>query len=365
MSDILYQIAATRIPKAGPVLTRQLIAWCGGPRQIFEASPRELLKIPGIGRKMVQHISDKQILLTAERELEFIHSNNIKVCFYLDADFPQRLIHYHDAPLLLYYQGNMNLNHTRTVGIVGTRKPTEPGKIICNEIIEGLLDYDVAIISGLAYGIDIHAHKKALELGIPTLACLGHGLHMVYPAAHRKQAKEMKTGKGGLITEFTSEEKPDGPHFPMRNRIIAGMSDALVVVETANKGGSMITAEIANQYNKDVFAVPGRVRDAYSQGCNALIKKHKAHLLESASDLVYIMGWDKEEKTKVIQQQLFVDLNENEQVIVDVLQGKENESIDELSHTTQFKHSQLAMILLEMEFKGIIRSLPGKRYMLV
>lgn len=364
MSDLLYKIAVTKIPKAGPVLVRQIIAWCGGIKEVFETPKKDLLKIPGIGKSMAEHILNKSALEKAEIELEFIEKNEIQTLFYLDKNFPQRLIHFNDAPLMLYYKGNMDLNHPRTVGIVGTRKPSEHGKIICQELVEGLKDYNVSIISGLAYGIDVTAHRKCLEVGIPTVGCLGHGLHMIYPAAHKKTAKEMVLN-GGLLTEFTSDEKPDSPHFPMRNRIIAGLSDALIVVETARKGGSMISAHMANSYNKDVFAVPGRLKDPSSQGCNLLIKSHKAQLIESAEDIAYIMRWEKGEIPKMQQKELFVDLNPFEKKVIEHLENKDSESVDALSYITGFTQSELAGILLNLEFKGMIKSLPGKRYMLV
>ncbi len=365
MSDLLYKIAVTKIPGVGAITARQLIAWCGGVKEVFTTSKKDLLKIPGIGRAIVEPILTKDALRLAEKELIFIQENKISTYFYLDKDYPQRLTHFPDSPVLLYYKGNADLNHPRTVGIVGTRKPTEWGKTICEEIIEGLKPFDVQVVSGLAHGIDVTAHRKCIELNIPTIGCLGHGLHMVYPARHRKIAKEMER-EGGLLTEFTSDEKPDGPHFPMRNRIIAGMSDALIVIETAMKGGSMITAEIANSYNKDVFAVPGRVKDSNSIGCNRLIKTHRANLLESTEDIGYIMHWDKGEiPDKNIQKQLFLELDEKQQKIVDVLKTQDSMPIDAISHRTGLSQGQLAAVLLDMEFKGLIKSLPGKRFVLL
>lgn len=364
MSDLLYKIAVTRIPKAGNTITKQLIAWCGGVKEVFQTSRKNLLKIPGVGATIADYIISKTALEIAKEELEFIEQNDIKTFFFLDKKYPKRLVHFNDAPLLLYYKGTLDLDHPRIVGIVGTRKPSEQGKIICEEIVEGLKEYNVAIVSGLAYGVDVTAHKKCVDLDIPTVGCLGHGLHMVYPSAHKKVSREM-TQNGGLLTEFTSKQKPDARHFPMRNRIIAGLSDALIVVETARRGGSMISAEIANAYNKDVFAVPGRLKDAQSLGCNLLIKSHKAQLIESAADVAYIMRWEKGQIPKSPQRQLFVDLNPFEQKIVDSLQAKENEGIDALSYQTGFSQSELAGLLLGLEFKGMVRTLPGKRYMLV
>lgn len=364
MSDLLYKIAVTRIPKAGNIISKQLIAWCGGVKEVFQTPKKDLLKIPGVGHVTADYIVNKSSFDEEEAELNFIEKNEIETLFFLDKNYPQRLVHHNDAPLLLYYKGTLDLNYPRIVGIVGTRKPSEQGKIICEEIVEGLKEYNVAIVSGLAYGIDITAHKKCLDLGIPTIGCLGHGLHMMYPAAHKKASREM-VQNGGLLTEFNSKERPDAPHFPMRNRIIAGLSDALIVVETARKGGSMISAEIANAYNKDVFAVPGRIKDSQSLGCNLLIKSHKAQLLESAEDIAYIMRWEKGAIPRNPQRQLFVDLDPFEKKVVETLQTKENEGIDAISYQTGFSQSELASLLLGLEFKGMVRSLPGKRYMLV
>ncbi len=364
MSDLLHKIAITKIPGVGAVTARQLIAFCGGVKNVFDASKKELLAIPGIGPVMAKTIVNKTTFDEAEEELIFLEENDIQTLFYLDRNYPQRLVHFSDSPILLYFKGNVSLNHPRTVGIVGTRKPSEQGKIICEELIEDLKEYNVQIISGLAYGVDITAHKKSLAMDIPTIGCLGHGLHMTYPAKHKSVAKQM-TQKGGLLTEFNSKQKPDGPHFPMRNRVIAGLCDALIVVETARRGGSMITAEIANQYHKDVFAIPGRIKDSNSLGCNLLIKSHKANLIESAKDIEYIMQWDKKGETKAVQAQLFVDLSEEEHKIVDYLKLKENDSIDNISYQTGLQSSQLSALLLNLEFKGCIKSLPGKRYMLI
>ncbi len=364
MSDLLYKIAITKIPGVGAVTARQLIAWCGGVKKVFETPKKELLRIQGIGAVTADAILNKSFFLEAENEILFIEKNEIKTYFFLDKNYPRRLTHFHDAPLLLYYKGNADLNHYRTVGIVGTRKPSEWGKAHCEEIVEELKEYDVQIISGLAHGIDVTAHKKSIATKIPTIACLGHGLHMVYPARHRSIAKNMVLN-GGLLSEFSSTQQPDAPHFPMRNRIIAGLSDALIVVETAKRGGSMITAEIANAYNKDVFAVPGRVKDPNSLGCNLLIKSHKANLLESAKDIAYIMRWEKGKEKMNLQRKLFVDLNEQEMKVVDSLKLKESEGIDLISYETGFSQGELAVLLLDLEFKGLVKSLPGKRYMLI
>ncbi len=365
MNDSLrYQIALTKIPKIGNVHAKNLISFCGGVEPIFKSSKKALLKIPGIGEHLAQAITEQDVLRQADQEIQFIQKNKIQTFFYLDANYPARLKHYNDAPILLYHKGNAQLDHPRNVGIVGTRKPSPRGKLICEELVEGLKEYNVQIISGLAYGVDITAHRKSVELNIPTVGVLGHGLSRVYPQNHYNTAREMELN-GGLLSEFTSDLGPDYHHFPMRNRIIAGLCDALIVVETPNKGGSMISANYANAYNKDVFAVPGRLSDHQSAGCNHLIKTHKANLIESAADIGYIMRWDKLDQQKNIQTQLFVDLDDRERKIVDHLKNIDSKSIDQLSYDAQLNASEMAGVLLGLEFKGVIQPLPGKRYMLV
>ncbi len=364
MDDLLYKIAITKIYSVGAKLAKILISYCGGAEAVFKTSKKALLKIPGIGIKTVKHIVDKRSLVLAENELSFVEKHRIQPLFYLDNNYPERLKRYDDCPVMLYYKGNTNLNHHRIVGIVGTRKPTVKGRLICEELIEGLKVYDPVIISGLAYGIDITAHKQCIKNGIDTLGVLGHGLRRIYPLHHRSIAEEMLE-QGGLLTEFTSEIGPERENFPMRNRIIAGMCDALIVVETARSGGSMITAEIANTYNKDVFAVPGRLSDKYSVGCNHLIKCHKAALIESSKDIGYIMRWDEMDTEKIIQKKLFIDLSKEERLVTILLAESETLGIDNLSFQTKMNPSKMASILLGLEFKGVVKSLPGKQYMLL
>ncbi len=364
MNDSLYHIAITRIPLVGAITARTLISYCGSAEAVFKAKKRELLKIPDIGERTVANICNSDALAAAETELQFLEKNNIRSLFYLDDTYPSRLKHYQDSPVLLYYKGTANLNAPRIVSIVGTRKPTPQGLGLCEEIVEGLQRYDVLILSGLAFGIDAAAHKKCVELGIPTLGALGHGFDQLYPPQHRHLADKMVLN-GGLLTEYPSHTKLDPRNFPMRNRIIAGLCDALIVIETGIKGGSMITAHMANEYNKDVFAIPGRVKDKQSQGCNHLIKTHKAALIESAADIAYVMRWQELDAQKQIQQQLFVELSEEEKIIVALLHQKEALGIDQLLLETRTSSSELANTLLNLEFKGVLRSLPGKRYVLV
>lgn len=364
MNDLLYQIALTQIPMVGAITARNLVSYCGSPAGVFTAKKKDLLRIPGIGERIATSILESDVLKAAEKELHFVEKNQIQVYFYLDAAYPEKLKPYADSPIVLYCKGNADLNSLRVVGIVGTRQPTPQGVAFCEELVEGLKPYNVLILSGLAYGIDIASHRKSLELGMPTIATLGHGFQTIYPPQHRSIAERM-CENGGLLTEFPSNTKPDREHFPMRNRIIAGLCDALVVIETGVRGGSMITAHMANEYNKDVFAVPGRVQDKHSQGCNHLIKTHKAALLESAADLAYVMRWEAQQAPKLIQHQLFVELTQEEKIVVNLLHQFSELHVDKLLYELQLTGSEMAALLLELEFKGMIKSLPGKRYALI
>ena len=363
----LYEIALLKIPKVGAVTAKNLISYCGGAEEVFKTKKKDLLKIPGIGVTVADSILAQTTLQFAETECHFIEKHQLQALFFTDKNYPQRLRNYPDSPPLLYYKGNADLNQARVVAIVGTRSPTEHGKNLCEEIVADLKPYNVLITSGLAYGIDVTAHKQCLHLDIETIGVLGHGLRRIYPPAHRSVAQQMTT-QGGLLTEYTSDGEPDREHFPARNRIIAAMCDALIVVETAAKGGSMISAEIANEYNKDVFAVPGRVRDKFSQGCNQLIKNHKAQLIESAADLIGILRWDAADALpkKNLQQQLFIELDPHEQRVVEILRsgGDLGVVIDKISYQSNMTPSETSALLLGMEFKGVVRSLVGKRYVL-
>lgn len=365
MNELLYQVALTKIPLVGAVTAKNLVSYCGGARAVFEARKKELLKIPGIGEQTAKSVLDKSSLEAAERELEFIERENIVPIFYLSPAYPKRLRQNSDAPVVLYARGNADLNHRRTVGIVGTRKPTPYGVSFCENLVEDLKQFEPLIISGLAYGIDVTAHKKCVEIGLPTLAVLGHGLGMIYPAAHRKVAREMMES-GGLLTEFASHVQPERENFPMRNRIVAGLCDVLIVVETAERGGSMITANLASGYSRDVFALPGRVKDKASKGCNQLIKRNIASLLESAEDIAKHMGWELKGGPEKADRQakLFLELTEPEKKVVDLIQEKDELGVDQLAQITQMGSAELASLLLNLEFQGVVRSLPGKRYIL-
>ena len=364
--SLLHQIAITKIPKVGAMTAKNLISYCGGAERVFSANKKTLLKVPGIGESIAQSILKQSVIDEAEKEVEFIQKNNIQALFYTEKNYPARLRKLNDCPLMLFHKGTANLNNARIVGVVGTRKPTHNGISICEEIVEGLRPYNVIILSGLAYGIDVTAHKTALATGQETIGVLGHGLDMMYPAAHRKVSQEM-TRQGGLLTEFTSKSKPDREHFPMRNRIVAGLCDALVVIETAERGGSMITAVRAAQYNKQLFAVPGRIRDKLSIGCNQLIKQNKATLLESAEELAYTMHWqlaEDESELMAKQKKLFQELTEPEKKIIDLLSEKDENQFDIVLRQVEMSSGELSAMLLTLEFQGLVKSLPGKRFAL-
>lgn len=363
-NNLLHNIALTLTPEVGPKIAKLLISYCGSAEAVFSANKKELSKIPQVGAKVIAKIKQNgEAFEKAESQIKFINKLGARAVVFHSDDYPQRLKHFDSSPLVLYARGNMNLNHPRTVAIIGTRKPTEQGKINCEKLIDGLQHYGVQIVSGLAFGIDTCAHTRSVKTGIETIGVMGHGLDRMYPSSNKKLASQM-IENGGLLTEFPIETNPDRENFPMRNRIIASMSDVIVVVESKKRGGSIITAEFANSYNKDVFAIPGRITDEVSEGCNRLIKQHKANLLESANDIGYIMRWDEIDKDKVVQKSLFIDFTTDEQKVIDVLKEKNQITVDDLNYHLKMTPSELASMLLNLEFKGAIRSLPGKKYIL-
>ena len=361
-SELLkYQIALTLIPGIGDIVGKKLVAYCGGVEAVFNENKNALLKIPGIGRATVNSIMSQKVLHKAEAEISFIEKKNIQPLFYTDKEYPARLLNCEDGPLLLYYKGNADLNVPRVIGFVGTRKATNQGRTICQRFIEGLKTKDVLVVSGLAYGIDSCSHKAALDSGLKTVGVLGHGLDRIYPAQNKKLATSM-LDNGGLITEFLPNTTPDRENFPKRNRIVAGMCDAIVVIESANRGGALITAGIANSYNRDVFAIPGRVNDEYSMGCNMLIKSNRAALAESAKDIAYIMGWDDLKVDVKKQRDLFFQLNGDQKIIFEIIENIKEVSVDKLVIQSALPASKVAAALLMLEFEGLIQSLPGKLY---
>ena len=361
--SLLYELALCKIPHVGPVIAKALISYCGSAESVFNSSKKHLLNIPNVGAITAEHILKANPHELANKELEFIERNNINVIRYLDKAYPQRLLQYDYAPLILYTNGTMDLNSNRHVGIIGTRKPSQYGKQMSQTLVKDLIAYQVNIISGLAYGIDTVAHQSAVKHGIQTIGVLGHGLDRIYPSENKTLARQMMN-HGGVITEFPSTTKPDATNFPMRNRIIAALSDAVVVIESGKKGGSVITANFANQYHKDVFAFPGKITDAQSEGCNNLIKQHKASLIQSAKDVAYIMRWEKDDDHVAASKQtsLFVNLTDEENQVIKLLKGQEGMGLDDIHITLKKPLGQLAGILLKLECEGLIKSLPGKRY---
>lgn len=365
-NDLIYRIALTLLPGVGHVIARKLVTHTGTPEALFKERKSSILKIPGIGETIAGVISNsKEYLTRAEEEITFIRKYNIRTYFFTDDDYPMRLSQCSDSPVLFYASGSADLNAKHIVSIVGTRKATDYGREMCRTIIEGLATMNVMIISGLAYGIDTSAHRFALDYNLPTVGVLAHGLDRIYPSVNSQLAHRMVVN-GGLVTEFMSKTEPDRENFPMRNRIIAGLSDATIVIEAGSKGGALITADIANSYNRDVFAVPGRVSDGYSEGCNNLIKTNRAALVQKAEDIFYIMGWDNEPAKKTpIQQKLFLNLEPDEESIVSILQKHGECSIDRLCIESGISTGKVASGLLNLEFEGIIKSLPGKIYKLI
>ncbi|HEY0677041.1 MAG TPA: DNA-processing protein DprA [Chitinophagaceae bacterium] len=353
------------VPNIGHVHARLLAQHFGSAWAVFEASRSQLEKIEGIGTVRAGSIKSFTNYKEAESEIDFIEKYQIKPLFITDKEYPQRLLHCYDAPALLFYKGQANLNASRIVAIVGTRNHTDYGKQVTEKLVKELSAAGIVLVSGLAYGIDGIAHKCSLKYDIPTIGVVGHGLDQIYPPGHSGLAKEMLKQGGGLLTEFRSKTQPDKHNFPGRNRIVAGISDATILVETGIKGGSMITAEIANSYNRDVFAVPGKITDSKSEGCNHLIKTNKAILLTDASEFTEIMGWQaRTVSNKQHQHALFLQLTEDERIVVDILKEHETIHLNELNLKSGLSTSAVAAALLNLELNGVIRSLPGKMYRL-
>lgn len=366
-NEIFHTIALTQIPEIGCITAQKLIDTFGSASVIFQQK-KSALSAEGISGNVIKCLlSEREIAFQiAEKEMKFIEKNNISVFLKDDNLFPKRLTHCLDAPILLYGKGNLDLNPKYSVAIVGTRKYSEYGVAMTNKIVEELSNHDnIQIVSGLAAGIDTFAHRAALKHNVSTIGILGHGLQTIYPAGNKKLAASMQE-TGGILSEYTSTTIGVAHNFPRRNRIIAGMADAIVVVEAHEKGGALITATIGFSYNRDVFAVPGRVGDKSSEGCNNLIQFNKAALITSGEDIIKMMMWDDKPKqnTKSKQIQLMLDLSAEEQAIIQALQENEKLNIDELQITTSLNIAILSKTLLALEFKGIVNCLPGKRYTL-
>jgi len=361
--DLSFKIALSLIPGIGSVTAKSLIAYTGSAEKVFKEKEKALRQIPGVGSILANNITHIKVLDRAHEEVEFLNKNGVRALFYLDPDYPQRLLGCTDAPIILYVKGTPLLNCPKAVSIVGTRHATDYGRKMVDQFTGTLAErgYKILIISGLAYGIDIQSHKSALKTGLPTVAVLGHGLETVYPSLHTNVAREMVENNGGLVSDFLSHSPIERTNFLRRNRIIAGMSDATIVVQSAKKGGALVTAEIANSYNRDVFAFPGRVGDIYAEGCHFLIKSNRAALIESVTDLEYVMNWSPtKSQSDATQPCLFYDFNPEEKMIVDLLRAEGETAIDLICIKTSLSMNKVSPTLLNLEFAGIVKGLPGK-----
>lgn len=360
--ELIATLRLQQIPHIGAILAKRLISHCGSPSAVFSERHDHLTRIEGIGSKIIAGLKNKASLEAAEKEFKFLIDNNISYTYFEDEKYPKYLKHCVDGPLLLFQKGNIQLEDRKIISVVGTRNMTRYGKAVCEEFIEAIAPLDPIIVSGMAYGVDICIQKAAAELDLQTIGCLAHGLNQMYPRAHQKYC-EVFEKNGGFITEFWSSTTPEREHFLRRNRIIAGISEATVVIESAEKGGSLVTADIANSYDREVFAVPGRANDSHSSGCNALIKQQKAHMLTSAADLIYMLNWDILEATpKSIQKELFTDLDEVERTIYTYLETGGRQVLDTIALECHMPIFRTSSTLLSMELKGFIRPLPGKRF---
>ncbi|WP_348812082.1 DNA-processing protein DprA [Flavobacterium maritimum] len=359
--DLFHLLALQRVEGVGDIMTKKLLTHFGDAASVFKAKASQLAAIDGVGSVLLKNLKDKSIFEKANQEIQFIQSNDIKAFYFQDEDYPERLKHCIDGPVVLFSSGNIDLKKGKIISIVGTRQITSYGIEFCRKLIEDLAPLDPIIVSGFAYGVDIVAHQVAMENNLQTIGVVAHGLNQIYPKPHKKYVAKMEQN-GGFMTEFWSSSNPDKENFVRRNRIVAGMTEATIVIESADRGGSLITANMANDYNRDVFAVPGRVTDKYSQGCNNLIKTQKANVLTNAADLIYILNWELEKESKPIQKQLFVTLETDEQKVYDYLLKTGKEVMDIIALHCDFPIYKISGLLLNMELKGVIRPLPGKLF---
>ena len=365
MSEIslTHKIALGLIPYIGDVSARKLVSYFGSVETVFSESYGNLIKIPGIGETSAKHICNRTYLENAEKEAEYVTKHDIKTFFYLDSDYPYRLKQCEDSPVVFFFKGNADLNANKLLSVVGTRNATQRGKDLCNKIVGNLAERhsDLIIVSGLAYGIDVEAHKAAIANNLQTIGILGHGLKTIYPSAHAAVAKKM-VENGGLLTDFLLNEKPEAHNFLKRNRIIAGLSNATLVVESGIKGGALVTADIATSYNRDVFAIPGRPDDKWSAGCNNLIKTNKAALVESAADIEFFLGWEQKKSKEPVQKSLFAELDDNEKAIFELIAKEGEMTIDAICRSLEIPVYKLSSQLLQMELKNVLKCLPGNIY---
>jgi len=363
--DLINVLALQHVTNIGDITTKKLISHCGSAEEVFKEKKHNLLKIEGIGSVIINDLFDVSHHKAAEEELHFIKSNNIICLYFNEENYPEKLKHCVDGPVLLFQSGAINLKNQHIISIVGTRKITTQGMAFCEMLLEQLAPYNPIIVSGFAYGTDITAHKAALKNNLQTIGCLAHGLNQIYPKVHKKYVADIEKN-GGFYTDFWSSDTFDKNNFLKRNRVIAGLSEATIVIESAERGGSLVTADIANSYNRDVFAVPGRTTDSQSIGCNNLIKYQKAQMLTNPLDIPYILNWQLDtDVTPSIQKQLFVELDEQEKVIYNYLKENNKQQLDTIALSCNMPIFKIAGILLNMELKGVIRPLPGKLFELI
>jgi DNA processing protein len=360
--DLLYVLALQRAKGIGDVNAKKLISHCGSAKNVLKEKRFNLAKINGIGVSTLQHLFDVENLKAAEKELKYTQQNNIEMLYFEADNYPEKLKHCIDAPILLFKDGNFSLKNSPIISIVGTRNITSYGRDFCEKLVFDLKEFHPIIVSGFAYGVDICAHKAALKNELQTVGVLAHGFEEIYPKSHKKYMAEMLKN-GGFLTDFWHDEIIIRENFLKRNRIVAGISEATIIIESADKGGSLVTADIANSYNRDVFAVPGRATDNFSKGCNDLIKRNKAAVLTNAQDIVEMLNWDLEKQVqKPIQKQLFVELNEVEQKIYDFLFENGKELLDIISINCEMPIHKTTTTLFNLEMKGVVKPLPGKLY---
>ncbi|WP_111706986.1 DNA-processing protein DprA [Lutibacter citreus] len=363
--ELLYVLALQRVKGIGDINAKKLISCCGSAKNVLKEKRHTLEKINGIGAFTIKHLFDKENLIAAEKELNYIRNNAIEFFYFENKNYPNKLKHCIDAPILLFKDGNFNLQEQPIISIVGTRKITSYGRSFCEELIEDIKEFNPIIVSGFAYGVDICAHKAALKNNLQTIGVLAHGFEEIYPKSHKKYVSEINKN-GGFITDFWHNDKLIRENFLKRNRIVAGISEATIIIESAEKGGSLVTADIANSYNRDVLAVPGRATDKFSKGCNDLIKRNKAAILTSANDLIEMLNWDVKSKAdKVIQKQLFVDLDEKEQLVYDFISNSGKELLDVIAVNCKLPIHKITTILFNLEMKGVVKPLPGKLYEII
>jgi len=362
MDSRIYKLALNLLPKIGPIKARALVSHIGSIEGVFKEKKENLQKVPGIG-SFLSNFNSSELLKKAEEELNFIEKNKIKIYFYLDSDYPKNLSQFEDSPIIFFSKGNIDFNKKKFISIVGTRTMTHYGESSCNKLISDIssLGFSPVIVSGLAYGVDYCAHRAALKHKLDTIAVLAHGLDRIYPSSHRELAKTI-INNGSLVTEFMHNSKMDPSNFVRRNRIIAALSEATIVIESPKKGGSLITAEYAIGYSKDVYTFPGRIGDTASEGCNFLIKTNRAALIENASDLISNLRWEKNKNN--VQASIFIDLNNEEQKIVDILKQKEMLNVDTISYETKLPINKILAVLFNLEFKNVVKALPGRMYKL-